>query len=506
MAWTTATKLWTVAVPPQLHSTPPQAAGAAAAEAGAAAAAPPPVPIAPVCQSRGEDGGFHADPAFSPCGRYLAWSAMRRAGFESDLQRVCVLDLAAGAAAGSDPATGGGGGARVLTPLLDEAFGLSFHGLRWCGSQHILATGQYAARSRIFCLRATAASEGGGLDFEEDVRILPTDLPTAGGGAKAGGARNCGSPALCAAGLLFCRGHLGAPDDVYLLSWDAGLGQGGTAAGPPPPFAPFVAQLPPPLAEPITEPEPGCGAAAGVVRCRPLTSVNRARLAELSMAAPEEFYFPGSNQEPVHAWFVPPAPPALGEPGAAAGSSGSCPLVLVIHGGPQVEETARSLARQSASARSFALARSHNRSLGLALSRALLLLLLSPTGLSARCLAHSLPPSSCSCSRTRSRRCSAATNHGDDDGAARAARAGNAARAARFVRFGREQGAITDSFHFRWNLQSYSARGYGVLAVNFHGSTGFGQAFTDSISGDWGGAPYRDLVAGVRFTLEKWVQ
>jgi dipeptidyl aminopeptidase/acylaminoacyl peptidase len=33
--------------------------------------------------------------------------------------------------------------------------------------------------------------------------------------------------------------------------------------------------------------------------------------------------------------------------------------------------------------------------------------------------------------------------------------------------------------------------------VDFHGSTGYGQAFTDSINGDWGGAPYEDLMHGI---------
>jgi len=62
---------------------------------------------------------------------------------------------------------------------------------------------------------------------------------------------------------------------------------------------------------------------------------------------------------------------------------------------------------------------------------------------------------------------------------------------------GGPQGAIVDGWHYRWNLQSYAAQGFGVVAVNFHGSTGFGQAFTDSISGDWGGAPFEDLMAAV---------
>ena len=35
--------------------------------------------------------------------------------------------------------------------------------------------------------------------------------------------------------------------------------------------------------------------------------------------------------------------------------------------------------------------------------------------------------------------------------------------------------------------------------INFHGSTGYGQKFTDAISGDWGGAPYVDLMKGLDY-------
>ena len=44
-----------------------------------------------------------------------------------------------------------------------------------------------------------------------------------------------------------------------------------------------------------------------------------------------------------------------------------------------------------------------------------------------------------------------------------------------------------------------AADGYVVVAVNPHGSTGYGQAFTDEVSGDWGGQPYRDLMAGLDY-------
>eukprot|EP00761_Pharyngomonas_kirbyi_P014454 gb/GECH01014484.1/.p1 GENE.gb/GECH01014484.1/~~gb/GECH01014484.1/.p1 ORF type:complete len:698 (+),score=186.10 gb/GECH01014484.1/:1-2094(+) len=69
---------------------------------------------------------------------------------------------------------------------------------------------------------------------------------------------------------------------------------------------------------------------------------------------------------------------------------------------------------------------------------------------------------------------------------------------------GGPQGAWLDTFHFRWNLQVFAAAGYVVLAVNFHGSTGFGQDFTDSIRGDWGGKPFEDLMRGLDYALEHY--
>lgn len=40
--------------------------------------------------------GYDQNPQFSPDGRYVAWSSMKRDGYESDRTRLCVLDLATG--------------------------------------------------------------------------------------------------------------------------------------------------------------------------------------------------------------------------------------------------------------------------------------------------------------------------------------------------------------------------------------------------------------------------
>jgi dipeptidyl aminopeptidase/acylaminoacyl peptidase len=62
---------------------------------------------------------------------------------------------------------------------------------------------------------------------------------------------------------------------------------------------------------------------------------------------------------------------------------------------------------------------------------------------------------------------------------------------------GGPQGAWTDSWGPRWNNQMFAARGFVVAEVNFHGSTGYGQKFTDAISQHWGDYPFEDLMKGL---------
>ena len=73
-----------------------------------------------------------------------------------------------------------------------------------------------------------------------------------------------------------------------------------------------------------------------------------------------------------------------------------------------------------------------------------------------------------------------------------------------FLIHGGPQGSFTNEFHYRWNPQTYAGAGFAVVAVNFHGSTGYGQAFTDAISGDWGGKPLEDLQKGWSAALDKY--
>ena len=73
-----------------------------------------------------------------------------------------------------------------------------------------------------------------------------------------------------------------------------------------------------------------------------------------------------------------------------------------------------------------------------------------------------------------------------------------------FIVHGGPQGSMGNSFHYRWNPQTYAGAGFAVVFIDFHGSTGYGQAFTDSISGDWGGKPLEDLQKGWAAALEKY--
>jgi len=73
-----------------------------------------------------------------------------------------------------------------------------------------------------------------------------------------------------------------------------------------------------------------------------------------------------------------------------------------------------------------------------------------------------------------------------------------------FLIHGGPQGSFGDTFHYRWNPQAYAGAGYAAVMVDFHGSVGYGQAFTDSIGGDWGGKPLEDLQKGLKAALKRY--
>jgi dipeptidyl aminopeptidase/acylaminoacyl peptidase len=74
-----------------------------------------------------------------------------------------------------------------------------------------------------------------------------------------------------------------------------------------------------------------------------------------------------------------------------------------------------------------------------------------------------------------------------------------------FLIHGGPQGNWPDEFHYRWNLQMFAAKGYVIVATNPRGSTGYGQKFTDEISGDWGGKVYTDLMNACDYAVKNFV-
>jgi len=66
---------------------------------------------------------------------------------------------------------------------------------------------------------------------------------------------------------------------------------------------------------------------------------------------------------------------------------------------------------------------------------------------------------------------------------------------------GGPQGSFGEGWSFRWNPRLFAEQGYAVVSVDFHGSTGYGQAFTDAINRNWGGWPLEDLQKGLAAAL-----
>jgi dipeptidyl aminopeptidase/acylaminoacyl peptidase len=80
----------------------------------------------------------------------------------------------------------------------------------------------------------------------------------------------------------------------------------------------------------------------------------------------------------------------------------------------------------------------------------------------------------------------------------------------KFLIHGGPEGAWGDDWSYRWNAELFAAptsatpSGYVVIMINFHGSTGYGQKFIDAINGDWGGAPFEDLMKGLDYAEEHY--
>lgn len=73
-----------------------------------------------------------------------------------------------------------------------------------------------------------------------------------------------------------------------------------------------------------------------------------------------------------------------------------------------------------------------------------------------------------------------------------------------FLVHGGPQSSLANAWGYRWNPQVYADAGYVAVMIDFHGSTGYGQAFTDAIRGDWGGKPLEDLQKGLDAAVKKY--
>ena len=63
--------------------------------------------------------------------------------------------------------------------------------------------------------------------------------------------------------------------------------------------------------------------------------------------------------------------------------------------------------------------------------------------------------------------------------------------------------AVTDAVQWRWNAEVFASWGYVVSWHNFHGSSGFGNDFADSINPDWITLPYEDTIRAANWLMEK---
>jgi dipeptidyl aminopeptidase/acylaminoacyl peptidase len=69
----------------------------------------------------------------------------------------------------------------------------------------------------------------------------------------------------------------------------------------------------------------------------------------------------------------------------------------------------------------------------------------------------------------------------------------------KFIIHGGPEVPMGDLWSYRWNAELFAASGYVVIMINFHGSPGYGQKLIDEINGDWGGAPFEDLMKGLDY-------
>ena len=126
--------------------------------------------------------GYDTNPSYSPDGKYVAWLSMERNGYESDRNRLCILNLKTG-----------------IKTYVTEEFRSGVDGFCWnADSRSLYFTGVWHARSMVYST-----------DLKGNVQQL-TD----------GDYDYGSSPILCGNDLIVNRHSISAPDDIYRLSFN----------------------------------------------------------------------------------------------------------------------------------------------------------------------------------------------------------------------------------------------------------------------------------------------
>ncbi|KAJ1948502.1 dipeptidylpeptidase, partial [Linderina macrospora] len=73
-----------------------------------------------------------------------------------------------------------------------------------------------------------------------------------------------------------------------------------------------------------------------------------------------------------------------------------------------------------------------------------------------------------------------------------------------FIIHGGPYGSSGNHWSWRWNQDIFANQGFVVVEINFHGSTGFGQAFADAVRFQWGGHPFEDLMKGLNYVTRTY--
>ena len=73
-----------------------------------------------------------------------------------------------------------------------------------------------------------------------------------------------------------------------------------------------------------------------------------------------------------------------------------------------------------------------------------------------------------------------------------------------FLIHGGPHGSFGNAWSYRWNPQVWAGMGYAAVMIDFHGSSGYGEAFAKSIVGHWGDRPLEDLQKGWAYALGRY--